>query len=121
MHINARTANLLGAAALSLTDLMLAGATATAEVSTSGAAALVVLSAVPSLTVTELAAQVGLSVSPCHRRLRALERSGAIRGYRAVVDAEAVGLGFEARAGAAPAAAEVAIDCFLGIMSELSV
>jgi DNA-binding Lrp family transcriptional regulator len=48
------------------------------------------------LTITELAAQVGLSVSPCHRRLRELERSGAIRGYRAVVDAEALGLAFEA-------------------------
>jgi DNA-binding Lrp family transcriptional regulator len=48
------------------------------------------------LTVTELAARVGLSVSPCHRRLRELERSGAIRGYRAVVDAAAVGLTFEA-------------------------
>ena len=48
------------------------------------------------LTVTELAAQVGLSVSPCHRRLRELERSGAICGYRAVVDAEALGLAFEA-------------------------
>jgi DNA-binding Lrp family transcriptional regulator len=48
------------------------------------------------LTVTELADQVGLSISPCHRRVRELERSGAIRGYRAVVDAEAVGLGFEA-------------------------
>jgi DNA-binding Lrp family transcriptional regulator len=48
------------------------------------------------LTVTELAAQVGLTVSPCHRRLRELERSGAIRGYRAVLDAEALGLSFEA-------------------------
>jgi len=48
------------------------------------------------LTVTELADKVGLSISPCHRRVRELERSGAIRGYRAVVDAEAVGLGFEA-------------------------
>ena len=48
------------------------------------------------LTVTELAAQVGLSISPCHRRLRELERSGAIRGYRAVVDADALGLSFEA-------------------------
>ncbi|HEX4059511.1 MAG TPA: Lrp/AsnC family transcriptional regulator [Streptosporangiaceae bacterium] len=48
------------------------------------------------LTVTELADRVGLSISPCHRRVRELERSGAIRGYRAVVDAEAVGLGFEA-------------------------
>jgi DNA-binding Lrp family transcriptional regulator len=48
------------------------------------------------LTITELAARVGLSISPCHRRLRELERSGAIRGYRAVVDADALGLGFEA-------------------------
>ncbi|MEV0579439.1 MULTISPECIES: Lrp/AsnC family transcriptional regulator [unclassified Streptomyces] len=48
------------------------------------------------LTVTELAARVQLSVSPCHRRLRDLEREGAIRGYRAVVDPAAVGLTFEA-------------------------
>ncbi|MFC9503832.1 Lrp/AsnC family transcriptional regulator [Streptomyces sp. NPDC057002] len=48
------------------------------------------------LTVTELAARVKLSVSPCHRRLRDLEREGAIRGYRAVVDPAAVGLDFEA-------------------------
>ncbi|MFJ2606155.1 Lrp/AsnC family transcriptional regulator [Streptomyces sp. NPDC091279] len=48
------------------------------------------------LTVTDLAARVGLSVSPCHRRLRDLERTGAIRGYRAVVDPAALGLDFEA-------------------------
>ncbi|MBV9795379.1 MAG: Lrp/AsnC family transcriptional regulator [Actinobacteria bacterium] len=48
------------------------------------------------LTVTELAGRVGLSVSPCHRRLRELERRGAIRGYRAVVDADVLGLSFEA-------------------------
>jgi DNA-binding Lrp family transcriptional regulator len=48
------------------------------------------------LTVTELAARVRLSVSPCHRRLRELERSGAVKGYRAVVDPAAVGLTFEA-------------------------
>jgi len=48
------------------------------------------------LTVTELAARVGLTVSPCHRRLRDLERSGVIRGYRAVVDPDAVGLTFQA-------------------------
>lgn len=48
------------------------------------------------LTVTELATRVRLSVSPCHRRVRELERSGAIRGYRAVVDPDAVGLTFEA-------------------------
>jgi DNA-binding Lrp family transcriptional regulator len=48
------------------------------------------------LTITELAAKVGLSVSPCHRRLRELERSGTIRGYRAVVDPSALGLTFQA-------------------------
>ena len=48
------------------------------------------------LTVTELAARINLSVSPCHRRLRELERAGVIRGYRAIVDAAAVGLGFQA-------------------------
>jgi len=48
------------------------------------------------LTVTDLAARISLSVSPCHRRLRELERTGAIRGYRAIVDPAAVGLGFEA-------------------------
>jgi DNA-binding Lrp family transcriptional regulator len=48
------------------------------------------------LTVTELAQRVGLSVSPCHRRLRELERSGTIRGYRALVDPTALGLTFQA-------------------------
>ncbi|SRR5581483_11246363 len=48
------------------------------------------------LTVTELAARINLSVSPCHRRLRELERAGVIQGYRAIVDAAAVGLGFQA-------------------------
>ena len=47
------------------------------------------------LTVTELAQRVALSVAPCHRRLRELERTGAIRGYRAIIDPAAVGLGFE--------------------------
>ena len=48
------------------------------------------------LTVTELATKVGLSLSPCHRRLRELERAGVITGYRARIDPEAVGLSFEA-------------------------
>ncbi len=57
---------------------------------------LALLQADGRLTITELAAQIGLSVSPCHRRLRELERSGAIIGYRAIVDPEAVGLRFQA-------------------------
>lgn len=48
------------------------------------------------LTITELADRVSLSVSPCHRRLRALERAGAISGYRAHLDARTLGLSFEA-------------------------
>jgi DNA-binding Lrp family transcriptional regulator len=48
------------------------------------------------LTVTELADRVQLTAAPCHRRLRELERSGVITGYRAVLDPAAVGLGFEA-------------------------
>lgn len=39
----------------------------------------------------QLAAEVGLSPSPCLRRVRALEAAGVIRGYVAVVDGEAVG------------------------------
>lgn len=48
------------------------------------------------LTVTELAERVQLSVSPCHRRLRALEQSGVISGYRAHLDPAALGLRFAA-------------------------
>jgi DNA-binding Lrp family transcriptional regulator len=48
------------------------------------------------LTVTELADRVQLTPAPCHRRLRELERTGVIAGYRAVLDPAAVGLGFEA-------------------------
>lgn len=48
------------------------------------------------LSITDLAARVQLSMSPTHRRLHALEASGAITGYRAVIDPEVVGLGFGA-------------------------
>ncbi|POH59408.1 Lrp/AsnC family transcriptional regulator [Arthrobacter glacialis] len=48
------------------------------------------------MSATALAAQVGLTVAPCHRRLKDLEASGAISGYRAVINPSSVGLGFEA-------------------------
>ncbi len=48
------------------------------------------------LSITDLAARVGLSVSPIHRRLRDLERSGVIRGYRAIVEPATLGLSFDA-------------------------
>jgi Lrp/AsnC family leucine-responsive transcriptional regulator len=44
------------------------------------------------LTNAELASRVGLSAAPCWRRVRALETSGFIRGYRAVIDRQKIGL-----------------------------
>jgi Lrp/AsnC family leucine-responsive transcriptional regulator len=40
----------------------------------------------------ELADRIGLSPSPCLRRVRALEEAGIIAGYRAVLDARRLGL-----------------------------
>jgi Lrp/AsnC family transcriptional regulator, leucine-responsive regulatory protein len=40
----------------------------------------------------DLAERIGLSTSPCLRRVRALEESGIIRGYRALLDTKALGL-----------------------------
>ncbi|WP_192564658.1 Lrp/AsnC family transcriptional regulator [Pseudomonas gozinkensis] len=48
------------------------------------------------LSITELADRVGLSLSPCHRRVRALEESGVIVGYRAQLAPAALGLNFSA-------------------------
>ena len=45
------------------------------------------------ITVTELAAKVGLSKTPCLTRMRRLEARGYITGYRAVIDPARVGLG----------------------------
>ena len=45
------------------------------------------------LSTVELAEQVGLSASPCARRLRRLEGEGHIQGYRAVQAREKLGLG----------------------------
>jgi len=47
------------------------------------------------VTLTELAERVRLSPSPCHRRVRLLEASGIIAGYRARLNPRAVGLDFE--------------------------
>jgi Lrp/AsnC family leucine-responsive transcriptional regulator len=40
----------------------------------------------------DLADRIGLSASPCLRRVRALEESGLIVGYRAMLDAKKLGL-----------------------------
>ncbi|HTI00760.1 MAG TPA: Lrp/AsnC family transcriptional regulator [Acidisoma sp.] len=44
------------------------------------------------ITVNEIAARVGLSASPCARRVRMLEEAGVIKGYTAVIDQKKVGL-----------------------------
>jgi DNA-binding Lrp family transcriptional regulator len=49
-----------------------------------------------SIQNQDLAARVGLSASPCLRRVKALEAAGVIRRYVALVDGKAVGAGFVA-------------------------
>jgi Lrp/AsnC family leucine-responsive transcriptional regulator len=44
------------------------------------------------LSFTEIARQTGLSVSAVQQRVRRLEERGAIRGYSASIDPEAIGL-----------------------------
>lgn len=44
------------------------------------------------ITVHALAERVGLSPSPCARRVRLLEEAGIIKGYTAVIDQKKVGL-----------------------------
>ena len=43
-------------------------------------------------TVQQLAAVVGLSATPCWKRVKDLEAAGVIRGYGAAIDRQSVGL-----------------------------
>jgi Lrp/AsnC family leucine-responsive transcriptional regulator len=43
-------------------------------------------------TYADIGRRVGLAASSVHERVRKLERQGVVRGYRAVVDPEALGL-----------------------------
>ncbi|HZU63961.1 MAG TPA: Lrp/AsnC ligand binding domain-containing protein [Novosphingobium sp.] len=45
------------------------------------------------MTITELAARVGLSKTPCQLRLKRLVEEGYIRGFRAVIDPIKLGVG----------------------------
>ena len=45
------------------------------------------------LSNAELAQRVGLSAAPCWRRVKALEETGFIKGYRAEIDRRRIGLG----------------------------
>jgi len=44
------------------------------------------------ISIGELADNVGLSPSPCARRVRLLEKAGIVKGYAAIVDQRKVGL-----------------------------
>lgn len=44
------------------------------------------------MSITDLAARIGLSKSPTQARLRRLEKSGVIMGYRALLDPISLGL-----------------------------
>ncbi|MEQ8603510.1 MAG: Lrp/AsnC family transcriptional regulator [Marivibrio sp.] len=46
-----------------------------------------------ALSMSELAERVGLSTTPCWRRVKALEERGVIRGRVAVLDPSKIGLG----------------------------
>jgi len=45
------------------------------------------------LSNAELSSRVGLSAAPCWRRVKALEDAGFIKGYRAEIDRQKIGLG----------------------------
>lgn len=72
MHNIARTANLLGAAAVTSADRVRAAAVDAAGTSSSGAAALVTLHAYPGLGVTALGRRIGLSQPAAARMVDAL-------------------------------------------------
>ena len=44
------------------------------------------------ITMQQLAEKVGLSISPCHRRVKLLEERGVVTRYMALVDQKAIGL-----------------------------
>ena len=51
-----------------------------------------VLSVEGRISVTELAERVGLSKTPCHLRLKRLQSTGYITGFKAVLDRKKLGL-----------------------------
>jgi len=65
------------------------------------------------LTNLELAERIGLSPSPCLRRVRALEDAGILKRYVGIVDAKAVGLPISAFINVSLRSQEVgALDAF---------
>lgn len=84
MHTDgvARTANLLGATALAVTDLTVAAAAGTGGLGPSAAAALLGLRTSPGLSATELGRRIGLSQPAAARMLDSLVAAGLVRRVR---------------------------------------
>jgi Lrp/AsnC family leucine-responsive transcriptional regulator len=60
---------------------------------------LVTLQSEGRVSNADLADRIGLSATPCLRRVKVLERDGVIRGYRADLDPTRVGLGLTVMVG----------------------
>lgn len=94
MH-ESRLGNLLGAAALAISDRMLGAVTARVDGGPSAAAALVVLLEVGPMGVTRMGRCIGLTQSATTRAVDALERQGLTRrnpaGRERVIDLTASG------------------------------
>jgi Lrp/AsnC family leucine-responsive transcriptional regulator len=72
------------------------------------------------LSNADLAARIGLSPSPCLRRVRRLEEEGVIRGYRAMIDPAAIGRGMRVFAGVRLARhSKAEVDAFESAVTEL--
>ncbi|MEL6586114.1 MAG: winged helix-turn-helix transcriptional regulator, partial [Pseudomonadota bacterium] len=44
------------------------------------------------ISVADLSKEIGLSKTPCHNRLRRLEKDGFIKGYKVILDPVKLGL-----------------------------
>ncbi len=71
-------------------------------------------------TINDLASAIGLSPSPTLRRVRRLEDSGVIRGYRADIDPAAVGRGLTVWVAARLSVPDApTVDDFEGALAEV--
>ena len=72
------------------------------------------LSANGRLSIVELATRVNLTNTPCSERVKRLEKSGLIKGYRAVLDLKELGLGHltVVQVSLAASAGENSLDAF---------
>lgn len=73
------------------------------------------------LSIVELAARVNLTNTPCSERVKRLERSGYISGYRATLNMEKLGLGHltVVQVSLAATAADNSLDAFNRVVKDI--